>query len=77
LIIVYRPNIKRTMKIADERKKKVVLKKSEPRIGNQEGQNGDVHPTAKTIDAMERRRIARIQRPRLESLSSIFSTTDT
>jgi hypothetical protein len=58
------PTKKRTMKIADEMKKKLVLINAEPRIGKSAGQNGDVQPIANTIDAMVMRTVPRIHRVR-------------
>jgi hypothetical protein len=63
------------MKIPEEMKKKDVLTKSEPRIGYQSGQNGEVQPIANMTAHMEIRIAARIQRLRSDKLASIFHLT--
>jgi hypothetical protein len=65
---------KRTMKMADDMKKKLVLKKGEPRIGYPSGQKGEVQPTAKTMAAIVLRTEASINRLRSERLDNIILT---
>lgn len=67
--------MKITTKIPEEIKKKLVLKKSEPKIGNEGGQKGEVQPIANKIAPIDKRSEARIQRPRSDKLNSITDTT--
>lgn len=63
------------MKIPEEMKKKDVLTKSEPRIGYQSGQKGEVQPIAKMTAHMEIRIAARTQRLRSDKFASISHLT--
>ena len=63
------------MKIPEEMKKKVVLTKSEPRIGYQSGQKGEVHPIAKMTAERVIRIDARTHRLRSDKFDSIFQFT--
>ena len=71
----YRLKKKSTMKIPDETKKNVVLKKSDPRMGYPAGQKGDVQPIEKMIAAIVRRIAANTQRLRSDKFSSIAHFT--
>jgi hypothetical protein len=72
---IYKPKTRSPMKIPEEMKKKVVLKKSEPRIGYQSGQKGEVQPIANMIAELVIRIDARTHRLRSDKFDNIFHLT--
>ena len=71
----YRPRTSSPMKIPEEMKKKDVLKKSEPRIGCQAGQKGEVQPIANITAHIVIRIAPRTQRLRSDKFAGIFRLT--